>query len=820
MISLRNRRHNLNEKQKNKINKIKEALNNNDINTLRNLSRTEGGFVTSELRKLCWPFLLHIDVSEIRISEKNKIIQNIEDEVSSSSSKSEITSDTENENTNIIDNHLSNSNTKEDDNISEIIESAENQNNDIEEEIIDKTNNTEEINDEPTIREINQNNNDTIDIIDNDKTEKEKRYKKNELADNSISEIDISNENKNQLKQEELIKNNESEIKNEDLEQESSEIIEPKENNESLEQEKSIENIDSQIKNENSEQFQSNENEKIESNKIEQNNIKLELTNNEKIKDNCYIGANNEIELIKKENGNKEITSELQETFEIKDDLNSETLKDDINENIETITQENIIITSQSSNDDTYLEKESIDKKENLLETSDNEDYTKNNHSDDESESDDVLFKGDININAGEIHESHFKDSGKNKEIFDGNKKNANKTDNENKNEVKPKKCVAKDVLLDSDSEDDPERMEKLKQIENESKYRDKRQIMLDVNRAFVHFPKGLKAKEKTIKQIELSHVILYSLKEHSYLHYYQGYHDICSLLLLVLGEEIAKPCAEILALYWLREYMKATLEPTLEIMSLLYPILKYADPKIYKLVYNNMIPPYFSISWIITWCIHDLRDTSEMERIFDFFISNNPIMPIYFAAAVILTQKEKLYNRFPQILDDDKSKNVKDDNDPETSMPNFSVVHQFLTNLLPIATSQTKDVTVDSAVELAWSLYEQYPLKFLMKKESIKLNSLCCVNRYFNDCEKVLPNKPFNKEEIIKLLKKEEELNLKMAIATPNSKNDHIKKIQEKADIIGNYLSQRITLLTIATTLILVTAIILTHEFSKSYYM
>jgi len=132
MISLRNRRHNLNEKQKNKINKIKEALNNNDINTLRNLSRTEGGFVTSELRKLCWPFLLHIDVSEIRISEKNKIIQNIEDEVSSSSSKSEITSDTENENTNIIDNHLSNSNTKEDDDISEIIESAENQNNDIE----------------------------------------------------------------------------------------------------------------------------------------------------------------------------------------------------------------------------------------------------------------------------------------------------------------------------------------------------------------------------------------------------------------------------------------------------------------------------------------------------------------------------------------------------------------------------------------------------------------------------------------------------------------------------------------------------------------
>ncbi|OUM65559.1 hypothetical protein PIROE2DRAFT_51013, partial [Piromyces sp. E2] len=187
------------------------------------------------------------------------------------------------------------------------------------------------------------------------------------------------------------------------------------------------------------------------------------------------------------------------------------------------------------------------------------------------------------------------------------------------------------------------EKDEIISKINEDIKYRDKRQIMLDVNRAFVHFPKGLKAKEKTTKQIELSNVIMYSLKDHSYLHYYQGYHDICSLLLLVLGEDIAKPCAEILALYWLREYMKETLEPTLEVMSLLYPILKYADPKIYKLVYNNMVPPYFSISWVITWCIHDLRDTNEMERIFDFFISNNPIMPIYFAAAVILAQKEQL---------------------------------------------------------------------------------------------------------------------------------------------------------------------------------
>ncbi|OUM65560.1 hypothetical protein PIROE2DRAFT_66115 [Piromyces sp. E2] len=106
------------------------------------------------------------------------------------------------------------------------------------------------------------------------------------------------------------------------------------------------------------------------------------------------------------------------------------------------------------------------------------------------------------------------------------------------------------------------------------------------------------------------------------------------------------------------------------------------------------------------------------------------------------------------------------------------------------------------------------------MKKESIKLSPLCCVKRYDDDCENVLPNESFNKEEIVKLLKEEERLNLEKTMATPHSKNDHLKKIQEKADIIGNYLTQRITLWTIATTLILVTAIIITHEFSKSYYL
>ncbi|ORX49748.1 RabGAP/TBC [Piromyces finnis] len=735
MISLRNRKQNLSEKQKNKISEIREALKNNDINGLRNLSKTEGGFVTSELRKLCWPFLLHVDVSKIRISEKNEIISKNNEEIISNKNETENSSKTENEQQNSIEKRVTSTDSEK--NIKDEIDKDIKENFDtlINNENITKDNSN-------TIDEQNDN-----EKLDNNET---KNVEENEKIDN-VNKID------NNLAI--------AESKNGSIEQQQQEKEEIKQSEKETNEQKPIEIQDVNV----------NENEHSNSN--ENNDGESKIKNDKDV--------NNKIQ------NNKEI-------HELQDDLNSETLKDENNENIENIVQENT--TSNNNNNN-------------------NEDFTENNHTDDDG--DDVLFEGDLDVKLNEIHSSYYNDNEENKGIFDSSCSSLNLLEDEQeiKENEETKKIIAKNLILENeDEDDDPDRMDKLKQIENESKYRDKRQIMLDVNRAFVHFPKGLKAKEKTIKQIELSNVIMYSLKDHSYLHYYQGYHDICSLLLLVLGEDIAKSCAEVLALYWLREYMKETLEPTLEVMSLLYPILKYADPKIYKLVYNNMIPPYFSISWVITWCIHDLRDTSEMERIFDFFISNNPIMPIYFAAAVILAQKDQLYKRFPQILNEEAN-NEEDENDPETSMPNFSVVHQFLTNLLPIAT-QTKDVTVDGAIELAWNLYEQFPVSFLMKKESIKLNPLCCVKRYFDDCEKILPNKPFNKEEIVKLLKEEERLNLEKTMATPNSKNDHLKKIQEKADIIGNYLSQRITLWTIATTLILVTAIILTHEFSKSYYL
>jgi len=198
--------------------------------------------------------------------------------------------------------------------------------------------------------------------------------------------------------------------------------------------------------------------------------VKEKIANNDNNKKEEQYETNDNITLVDKNNEtdnnnnikqngkDDEFKNNEEIEFNEKDDLNSDTLKD---ENVYNITNENIVVASQSSNEDTYLAKESIDKKDALLDNSDNEDYTKNNHSDDDG--DDILFEGDINIKSQEIHKSHFKDSGENKSIFENNNENLNKLDDDSKT----KKIVAKDVILDAD--DDPDRMSKLKQIENES---------------------------------------------------------------------------------------------------------------------------------------------------------------------------------------------------------------------------------------------------------------------------------------------------------------------------------------------------------------
>jgi hypothetical protein len=44
---------------------------------------------------------------------------------------------------------------------------------------------------------------------------------------------------------------------------------------------------------------------------------------------------------------------------------------------------------------------------------------------------------------------------------------------------------------------------------------------------------------------------------------------------------------------------------------------------------------PYYALSWILTWFSHDFEQYEKVVRLFDVFISSEPIMLIYIASAV-----------------------------------------------------------------------------------------------------------------------------------------------------------------------------------------
>ncbi|ORZ31156.1 rab-GTPase-TBC domain-domain-containing protein [Catenaria anguillulae PL171] len=242
-------------------------------------------------------------------------------------------------------------------------------------------------------------------------------------------------------------------------------------------------------------------------------------------------------------------------------------------------------------------------------------------------------------------------------------------------------------------------------------------QIKLDVNRSFVHFkdqlhpsppanptaepPPSIKAR----RQAQLQRILVRLCARYPFLHYYQGLHDVCTILLLVLDEHLASKAVENLALFFLRDAMHTNIEPVMQLMRAILPIIKSEDRDIYRLLEECELHPYFCLSWFISWFSHDLREFDKACRLFDLFLSSNPIMPIYVAAAVVLERKEDLME-----LDRE-----------------YPIVHSFLSKV-------PQDVPVDTWIQHALRLYRRYPLATIQGMTGWQFDENCAALRFDTD--------------------------------------------------------------------------------------
>ncbi|XP_043078645.1 TBC1 domain family member 20 [Puntigrus tetrazona] len=193
--------------------------------------------------------------------------------------------------------------------------------------------------------------------------------------------------------------------------------------------------------------------------------------------------------------------------------------------------------------------------------------------------------------------------------------------------------------LLNVSVENIPERPEPVDRDNN----KDFNQVLLDVQRSLRRFPPGMPDEQREGLQEELIDIILRVLVKNPQLHYYQGYHDIVVTFLLVLGERLATALVEKLSTHHLRDFMDPTMDNTKHILNYLMPIIERVNPDVYDFMQQAEVGTIFALSWLITWFGHVLSDFRHVVRLYDFFLACHPLMPIYFAAVIVLHREEEV---------------------------------------------------------------------------------------------------------------------------------------------------------------------------------
>lgn len=182
--------------------------------------------------------------------------------------------------------------------------------------------------------------------------------------------------------------------------------------------------------------------------------------------------------------------------------------------------------------------------------------------------------------------------------------------------------------------------------------HRDEHQIDLDCNRSFYNYDvlTGLSGRLRGKKVDELVEVLNQVFLQSPELYYYQGFHDICTVLLLVCGKDLAYRLAHRLAVSHYKDCMRKTLtQGLLQQVKLIYVLLGQRDPELAE-VLQQLSPemvrcrqPMVALPLVMAGFQHDIEEYQVAIRIFDFLLSTHPSASLYLCAVLFQSQKPAL---------------------------------------------------------------------------------------------------------------------------------------------------------------------------------
>jgi TBC1 domain family member 20 len=173
------------------------------------------------------------------------------------------------------------------------------------------------------------------------------------------------------------------------------------------------------------------------------------------------------------------------------------------------------------------------------------------------------------------------------------------------------------------------------------------RQIDLDINRSFTQF--NIPFEDLAPLKDSLRSTIHHVLERLHWCHYYQGFHDIASLILLICKEQEAKQILLVLCCVHLRDFMTRDMDPTMEYIDSIGSILRIVDEELYKVMKHTDLT--MCVPWVLSWCTHSLHTKNKSlasaasARLFDYLISHNPDTICYVSVAILQLKRKELMN-------------------------------------------------------------------------------------------------------------------------------------------------------------------------------
>ncbi|KAF9031640.1 hypothetical protein BDZ89DRAFT_1063779 [Hymenopellis radicata] len=171
----------------------------------------------------------------------------------------------------------------------------------------------------------------------------------------------------------------------------------------------------------------------------------------------------------------------------------------------------------------------------------------------------------------------------------------------------------------------------------------DERQIQLDTDRSFVLYPVDDAKKDRESLQEELHRLLVAVFRKRPKLSYFQGYHDIITVLFLTLPSEVQLACAEQISLHRIRDSMGLGLEPVLGLLRVMQNLLRTVDSDYAELLERTSPLPFYALSNLLTLFSHDMPTLPLIQHVFDYVLCRPPIIVVYLATAVVLARKDEV---------------------------------------------------------------------------------------------------------------------------------------------------------------------------------